>query len=256
MSTPPNPYRPPSPAPVGPPVPPPYGAPVPPPYGAPAPPPAPPGYGPPPAYGQPAPPAPPGYGPPPAYGQQSYGQQPYGQQPYGQQPPPGPYGQPGPGPYGQPGPGPYGQPGPGPYGQPSPGPYGQPQPAPTTPTAPAARRGIRSKLRIVGVVGGCVALAVGYFVAGPSVSSAKPGDCVRASGSRDVEIVKCTDSKANYRVLSKFEGTTDVTRCNQTPQTTSTVSGQSGRRWNKKRYVLCLGSLTPAITGVPPVKKS
>ncbi|MFE7530776.1 hypothetical protein ACFU7Y_34440 [Kitasatospora sp. NPDC057542] len=226
MSTPPNPYGPPSPAPVGPPgappygapVPPSYGAPAPPPYGAPAPPPAAP-YGPPPAYGQPAPPAPPGYGPPPAYGQQ-----PYGQQPYGQQPPPGP--------------------------------YGQPQPAPATPAAPAAKRGIRSKLRIVGVVGGCVALAVGYFVAGPSVSSAKPGDCVRTSGSRDVEIVKCTDSKANYRVLSKFEGTTDVTRCKQTPQATSVVSGQSGRRWNKKRYVLCLGPLAPATTGVPPVKKS
>ncbi|MFJ9445513.1 hypothetical protein ACIRRH_27160 [Kitasatospora sp. NPDC101235] len=226
MSTPPNPYGPPSPAPVGPPGAPPYGAPAPPPYGAPAPPPAAP-YGPPPAYGQPAPPAPPGYGPPPAYGQQ-----PYGQQPYGQQPPPGPYGQPGP------------------------GPYGQPQPAPATPAAPAAKRGIRSKLRIVGAVGGCVALAVGYFVAGPSVSSAKPGDCVRTSGSRDVEIVKCTDSKANYRVLSKFEGTTDVTRCQQTPQATSVVSGQSGRRWNKKRYVLCLGPLAPATTGVPPVKKS
>ncbi|MGW3075243.1 LppU/SCO3897 family protein [Kitasatospora sp. NPDC001132] len=223
MSTPPNPY---GPAPVGPPAAPPYGAPVPPPAGP---------YGPPPAYGQPTPPAPPGYGPPPAYGQPPHGQQPYGQQPYG-----------------QPGPNPYGQ-------QPGPNPYGPPQPAPAMPPtapAPAAKRGIRSKLRVVGLVGGCVALAVGYFVAGPSVSSAKPGDCVRASGSRDVEIVKCTDSKANYRVLAKFEGTTDVTRCKQTPQTTSAVSGKSGRRWNKKRYVLCLGPLTPATTGVPPVKKS
>ncbi|MFG2904215.1 hypothetical protein ACGF13_04005 [Kitasatospora sp. NPDC048286] len=223
MSTPPNPY---GPAPVGPPAAPPYGAPVPPPAAP---------YGPPPAYGQPTPPAPPGYGPPPAYGQPPHGQQPYGQQPYG-----------------QPGPNPYAQ-------QPGPNPYGPPQPAPAMPPtapAPAAKRGIRSKLRIVGLVGGGVALAVGYFVAGPSVSSAKPGDCVRASGSRDVEIVKCTDSKANYRVLAKFEGTTDVTRCKQTPQTTSAVSGKSGRRWNKKRYVLCLGPLAPATTGVPPVKKS
>ncbi|MFE4362209.1 hypothetical protein [Kitasatospora sp. NPDC056800] len=223
MSTPPNPYGPPSSAPVGPPAAPPYGAPVPPPAAP---------YGPPPAYGQPAPPPPPGFGPPPAYGQQPNGQPPYGQQPYGQ-PAPGPYGQ-----------------------QPPPRPYGYPQPAPPVQPAPAAKRGIRSKLRIVGVVGGCLALAVGYFVAGPSVSSAKAGDCVHASGSRDVEIVKCTDTKANYRVLSKFEGTTDVTRCQQTPQTTSAVSGKSGRRWNKKRYVLCLGPLAPATTGVPPVKKS
>ncbi|MFI2607963.1 hypothetical protein [Kitasatospora sp. NPDC018619] len=234
MSTPPSPYGPPPAAPVGPPAAPPYGAPVPPPAAP---------YGPPPAYGQPAPQGPPGYGPPPAYGQQPYGQPPNGQPPYGQPP----YGQP---PYGQQ---PYGQPGPNPYGQQQPPahPYGPPQPA------PAAKRGLRSKLRIVGVLGGCVALAVGYFVAGPSVSSAKPGDCVQASGTRDVEIVKCTDSKANYRVLAKFEGTTDMTRCRQTPQTTSVVSGKSGRRWNKKRYVLCLGPLAPAATtGVPPVKKS
>lgn len=227
MSTPPNPY---GPAPVGPPAAPPYGAPVPPPAAP---------YGPPPAYGQAAPPAPPGYGPPPAYGQPPHGQQPYGQQPYG-----------------QPGPNPYAQPGPNPYAQQPPGPYGPPQPAPAAAPAPAAKRGIRSRLRIVGLVGGGLALAVGYFVAGPSVSSAKPGDCVRASGSRDVEIVKCTDTKANYRVLAKFDGTTDTTRCKQTPQTTSTVSGKSGRRWNKKRYVLCLGPLAPATTGVPPVKKS
>lgn len=101
------------------------------------------------------------------------------------------------------------------------------------------------------MVGGCLALAVGYFVSGPSVSSAKPGNCVRVSGTRDVEIVKCTDTKANYRVLSTFGDTTDVNRCRQTPQTTSAVSGKSGRRWNKKRYVLCLGPMTPAGAPLP-----
>ncbi|WP_051709328.1 LppU/SCO3897 family protein [Streptomyces sp. NRRL S-350] len=219
MSTPPNPYGPPHPAPVGAPAAQPYGAPVPPPAAP---------YGPPPAYGQPSQPAPPGYGPPPSYGYPQPGQPSYGQQPYGQQPPAGPYG----------------------YPQPA-----APAPAPVAP-APAKKGGAKAKLKAVGLLGGCAALAVGYFVAGPSVSSAKPGDCVRVSGSRDVEIAKCTDPKANYRVLSKFEGTTDVNRCKQTPQTTSAVSGKSGRRWNKKRYVLCLGPLTPATTGVPPVKKS
>ncbi|MFJ8627542.1 hypothetical protein ACIRD3_32545 [Kitasatospora sp. NPDC093550] len=218
MSTPPNPYGPPHP---GPPGAQPYGAPVPPPANP---------YGAPPAYGQPPQPAPAGYGAPPSYGQPPYGQAPYGPpqpQPYGQQPAAGAYG----------------------YPQPA-------APAPGTPTAPAKKLGTKSKLKAVGLVGGGIALVVGYFVAGPSVSSAKPGDCVRVSGSRDVEIVKCTDSKANYRVLSKFEGTTDVNRCKQTPQTTSAVSGKSGRRWNKKRYVLCLGPMTPATTGLPPVKKS
>ncbi|MFH8380027.1 hypothetical protein ACH4E7_03655 [Kitasatospora sp. NPDC018058] len=191
-------------------------------------------YGPPP----PAPAAPAGFGPPPpAYGQPAYGQQPYAQAPYGQAP------------YGQPQP--YAQ-------QPPAGAYGYPQPGPT-PAAPPAKRSVRSKLRIVGAAGGCVALAVAYFVAGPSVSSAKVGDCVQVSGYSDIEIVKCTDSKANYKVLAKFTGTTDVNRCQQTPQTTRTVYGKSGRRWNTNRYVLCLGSLAPTApttTGYPPVKKS
>ncbi|MFI9360158.1 hypothetical protein ACIG5E_03705 [Kitasatospora sp. NPDC053057] len=206
------------------------------PYGPP--PPAAPGYGPP----------PPAYGAQPPYGRQPaapqpYPQNPYAQNPYAQAPQPQPQPQP-----------PYGQQAP--YGQQQPaGPYGYPQPAPVAATPPA-KRGARSKLRIAGLIGSCAVLAGGYFLSGPSVSSAKPGDCVRVSGSRDVEIVNCTDSKANYKVLSKFTGTTDVSRCRQTPQTTSAVSGKSGRRWNKKRYVLCLGPLTPTTGGYPPVKKS
>ncbi|MFF4814653.1 hypothetical protein ACFY2K_08705 [Kitasatospora sp. NPDC001309] len=208
-------------------------------------------------YGPP-PPAAPGFGPPPpGYAQAPYGgppaQQPYAPGPYGGPPPSPqpPYGQP---PYGQP---PYPQPphGQAPYGpQPPAGPYGYPQPGAAA-AAPPAKRGARARLRIAGAVGGCVVLAGAYFFSSPNVSSAKPGDCVRVSGSRDVGIVKCTDSQANYKVLSKFTGTTDVTRCRQTPQTTSAVSGKSGRRWNKTRYVLCLGPLTPT-TGYPPVKKS
>ncbi|MBV6698779.1 hypothetical protein [Kitasatospora aureofaciens] len=205
-------------------------------------------FGPPPQYGPP--PQAPQYGPPPQYGAQPYGPPP---QVPAQPGPPG-YGPPPPA-YGQPQQQPYGQPAPPPYGHPAPpaGPNGYPQPAAPA-TGPAGKRSIRSRLKLVGVVLSAIVIAVGYFVSGPSVSSAKPGDCVRVGGSRDVEIVKCTDSKANYRVLSKFDDTTDTNRCRQTPGTTSTVSGKSGRRWNKKRYVLCLGPLRPA--GVPPVGTS
>ncbi len=216
MSTPPSPYGPPpgyGPAPV----PPPYGAPAPPPYGAPQPAPA--GWGapPPPGYGYPAGPAPQAA---PPYPQAAH--------------PPGPY---------PPAPGPQG-----PYGQASP--HGYP-PVAAPPGPPAKGRG-KARLKAVGLVLGVIALIIGYFVTGPSVSSAKAGDCVKAAGSRDVSVVKCTDSKANYKVLAKFESTTDTTRCRETAGTTSTVSGKSGRRWNKKRYVLCLGPLT----GTPPAKKS
>ncbi|MEV0190348.1 hypothetical protein AB0I39_17645 [Kitasatospora purpeofusca] len=203
---------------------------MPPPYGSPQPVPA--GYG--------APPPPPGYGYPAApQAAQPHPQPVHPQGPY----PPAPYPQ---APYGQ---APYPQAqAPGPYGPASP--HGYPAPAPQ-PGPPAKGRG-KARLKAVGLVLGVIALIVGYFVTGPSVSSAKAGDCVKASGSRDVSVVKCTDSKANYKVLAKFESTTDAGRCRETAGTTSTVSGKSGRRWNKKRYVLCLGPLA----GVPPVKKS
>lgn len=203
-------------------------------------------YGPPPRYGPPPPAA--QYGPPPGYGAQPYGP-----------PPPQVPAQPGPPGYGPPPPA-YGAPqqpygGPPQPAQPYPpaGPYGHPQPAPAA-GAPGGKRTTRSKLKAVGVLIAAAVVGGGYLFSGPSVSSAKPGDCVRVSGTRDVEIVKCTDSKANYRVLSKFEDTTDTNRCRQTPQSTSAVSGKSGRRWNKKRYVLCLGPLKPA--GTAPVGAS
>ncbi|MFJ8431806.1 hypothetical protein ACIQ9P_10930 [Kitasatospora sp. NPDC094019] len=216
MSTPPSPYGPPPGYGPGP-APQPYGPPAPTPYGQPQPVPA--GYG--------APPPPPGYGYPAA---------PQAAQPYPPQPGPYPAAPP-----------PYPQ-APGPYGPPSP--HGYP-PAAAQP-GPAAKGRGRARLKAVGLVLGVIALIVGYFVTGPSVSSAKAGDCVKTSGTRDVSVVKCTDSKANYKVLAKFDSTTDTGRCREAAGTTSTVSGKSGRRWNKKRYVLCLGPLA----GVPPVKKS
>ncbi|CAN3981890.1 LppU/SCO3897 family protein [Kitasatospora purpeofusca] len=223
MSTPPGPYGPPpgygaAPQPYGPPAPQPYGQPQP----------VPAGYG--------APPPPPGYGYPAApqaaqpYPQPGHPQPVHPQGPY----PPAPY--------------PQAPQAPGPYGHASP--HGYPPAAP--PPGPAAKGRGKARLKAVGLVLGVIALIVGYFVSDPSVSSAKAGDCVKASGSRDVSVVKCTDGKANYKVLAKFEATTDTGRCRETAGTTSTVSGKSGRRWNKKRYVLCLGPLA----GVPPVKKS
>ncbi|MGW6917320.1 LppU/SCO3897 family protein [Kitasatospora sp. NPDC054939] len=243
-------------------------------------------YGPPPGYGYPpAQPAPQPYGAPPAppYGQPPHGQPPYGQPPYGAPqpvpvgPPPAGYGQP-PAPpgYGYPAAPPPVQPAP-PYGQPpaygqQPPPYGPPpgygQPPGPGPVAgpphavPAmqesGKKGMsgKTKLKIVGVVVGLGALGVGYLVLGPSVSSADVGDCVKVAGSAssDVDVVKCSDAKATHKVLAKHTGTTDTTRCTQTPGVTASISGKSGGRKSKSktRYVLCLGPVSP--TGVP-VKK-
>lgn len=228
-----------------PPAPQPYGAPQPPPaYGAPAPGgyPAPP---PPPAYGYPSAPAPaphaPGYGQPPVQGQPPYGPPPG----YGQQPPPPPYGgAPG---YGQP------QPYPGPPGALAAPPAPAPFPAPLPPQTPA-RKGMsgKLKLKIAGAVVGVAVLGIGYLVLGPSVSSAGVGDCVKLSGSSSVDVVKCGDAKATHKVLAKHTGTTDTARCTQTVGSTASVSGRSGSRKHKTRYVLCLGPVAP---GAAPVKK-
>ncbi|MFJ1705326.1 hypothetical protein [Kitasatospora sp. NPDC088346] len=200
----------------------------------------------------------------PQYGAQPYGAPPYGPptgpQPYGTPPPPG-YGAPVPPPgYGQPG---YGQPGYGQPGFPPPGhgpqpqqlppqgfaPQGYPQPAPAP---PKPRRPLRFWFRTVGVSLGLVVLVVGLFVGGSSPAKASVGDCVHSTGRNSLDKVACTDPKADYTVLSRFNDTTDTARCAKTPGTTAQYWGSSGRRWHKKKYVLCLGPRT--ATG--PAKKS
>ncbi|MFC8452330.1 hypothetical protein [Kitasatospora sp. NPDC057223] len=195
----------------------PYGQPQ---YGYPPPaqpygqPPATPGYGQPPApgYGYPAAPVPPQPGPP------AYGQQPQGFGAPGYPPPGGP-----------------------PPGVPQPG-WGQQPPPPST----ARRVGKRVVLKIVGLGVGVIVLIIGYLVAGPSVSSASVGDCVHTSGVSKVDIVKCTDTKAQYKVVAKYSGTTDTSRCDTHPESTASVWGKSGRRSSQTKYVLCLGPLDGA----------
>lgn len=145
------------------------------------------------------------FGPPgqPGPGDQNpYGQQPpYGgppQQPYGGQPPyPGPPQQPG---WGQ-------QPPMGPMGpQPYPGQMGYLQP----------RRRKKWPWIVGGVVAVVVVLAVvGYFVSKDDASNAKVGDCI-TSDERS-KITDCDKSDAVFRVVGKFEDTSDTSRCD-TPE--------------------------------------
>ncbi len=199
--------------------------------------------------------------PPNPYGQPQYGYpppaQPYGQPPatpgYGQPPAPG-YGypaapvppQPGPPAYGQQQPG-FGAPG---YPPPA-GPPGAPQPGwgQQPPPSAARRVGKRIALKIVGLVVGVIVLIIGYLVVGPSASSASVGDCVHTSGISSVDIVKCSDAKAQYKVVAKYSGTTDTSRCDAHPESTASVWGKSGRRTSKKKYVLCLGPMDGAAPG-------
>ncbi|MFC9328348.1 hypothetical protein [Kitasatospora sp. NPDC057015] len=205
------------------------------------------------------------------YGQPQYGYPPQAPQPYGQPPAPGygpPPAAPGFGPPPPPAPG-YGYPGgpvppqpgppPPPYGQPGfppPGggqipPGGQPGWGQVVPQPPR-RGGGKLAFKIIAAVVGVIVLIVGYFVVGPSVSSASVGDCVKTSGVTDVDIVKCTDAKAQYKVIAKYTGTTDTSKCEANPESTASVWGKSGRRSSRKTYVLCLGPLNGATPGASP----
>ncbi len=97
-------------------------------------------------------------------------------------------------------------------------------------------------------------LVVGFFVSDSSPAKAAVGDCVHSTGRNDLDKVACTDPKADYVVLSRFNNTTDTTRCTKTPGTTAQYWGSSGRRWHKKKYVLCLGPKSRPTTTTAPKK--
>ncbi|MCF2532182.1 LppU/SCO3897 family protein [Yinghuangia soli] len=134
-------------------------------------------------------------------------QNPYGQQqPYGGQPQQ-PYGQPQQQPYpGQPQQ-PYGQqpyPG-GPMpGGPMPGAYGQPP-----------RRRKKWPFIVGGIIAAIVVLGVvGYFLGKDDATNAGVGDCLTAAkDADDMKKIGCDSESAKWRVIEKFEDTTDGKKC-------------------------------------------
>ncbi|GAU66746.1 translation initiation factor IF-2 [Streptomyces sp. NBRC 110611] len=183
------------------------------------------------------------------YGQAPYPQQPYGQQPYGQSPyPPAPAPQP---PYGQPPQGGY------PYPQQPQAPYGPPQPqpgypvppqqphmqggAPVPPPQPAKRRSVKGILRGIGAVVAVIVVAVAWFSSQDNASSAEAGDCVHKSSSSlddGLEVVDCSDTKAQYKVTAVHNGTSDTSVCPAGEP--SYVKTTHRRRRADTAMVLCL----------------
>lgn len=163
--------------------------------------------------------------PPPPQGQAPYppqgGQPPQGQAPY----PP------------QPG---FPQQGQAPY-PPQPGAGFPPPPAPP---APAGKRIGKKALRIIGVIVVAVIIALvkfgaGWFLSRNDAETTSVGSCMHNDGtmsSPDLKDVDCSSDKAEYKVVEKFDGSTDEDKCqNVTDATISYVQYGGGHN-----VVLCL----------------
>ncbi|WP_405012437.1 hypothetical protein [Kitasatospora sp. NBC_01539] len=149
-----------------------------------------------------------------------------------------PYGQPAADPsaqgaYGQPAPG---QPAPG-YASPGqlPGGYAQAVP-PAAPKKGKAKKIIAGVITFVVIIG--VKVAVGDLLSDDPVH-AKPGQCVKVSGSDnnpDVKTLDCGDAAANYKVLSVVDNSFDPQACESVEGYTAGLAQQLG----SEKFVLCL----------------
>ncbi|UGY91050.1 LppU/SCO3897 family protein [Streptomyces gobiensis] len=172
-------------------------------------------------YGQPGGPQP-GQ---PQYGYPQQGQPPYGQQPYPGQPQ---YGQPG-----MPPPGGIPQQG----GYPAPG-----APVPPPPQPQRNKPGFRSIMRGIAIVGGVIALGLGWWISRDTVSAseAKAGDCIAQQGESTrskAEVVDCDDTKAAYKVAERHDGAHDCDRERY-------AQYQESRRPTGVKFTLCMTPLS------------
>ncbi|MET9731796.1 hypothetical protein ABZZ79_14415 [Streptomyces sp. NPDC006458] len=135
---------------------------------------------------------------------------------------------------------PAGAPQPGQPGVPPQQPYGMPgQGAPVPPPAPA-KRFSKKLLRIAGFIVIAIIIAVLKWQFGKTdAETTSVGACLHNKGSMtqaDLETVDCTSSNAEYKVIEKFDDTSDTDKCN-TVKETEVAYYQTGEGHD---VVLCL----------------
>ena len=112
------------------------------------------------------------------------------------------------------------------------------------PAAPA-RRSKRRQLIILSVFLVAVVAFFGFVYAASrhNPGSAKAGDCVRQTGANAVQVVDCTDARAEFKVVGRVEDKTEVdaslNACDPFADLGATQAFWSGPA-GKTGYVLCL----------------
>lgn len=120
--------------------------------------------------------------------------------------------------------------------------------APPPPAPSSGRRGlgIKNILKIIGVVIALIVFAIVYFTSQDDAENAKVGDCMHNSGSTitpDLEVVKCGDTKADYKVVEVHADTTDRKLCEGKSDVGYFEQTRGGRRSSGKQFVLCLNEI-------------
>ncbi|WP_419796428.1 LppU/SCO3897 family protein [Streptomyces fuscus] len=85
------------------------------------------------------------------------------------------------------------------------------------PPAPPARRVNKKVLRIVAFIVVAILIAVGKWYLGKTdAESASVGSCMKNEGTQfkpDLKTVDCSGSDAEYKVVEKFDNTSDDSKC-------------------------------------------
>ncbi|WP_438303498.1 LppU/SCO3897 family protein [Streptomyces sp. HUAS TT11] len=117
-------------------------------------------------------------------------------------------------------------------------------PAPVPPQPGPAKRGGKKALRIVGIIVVALIVAgikfgIGWFMSETDAETTSVGSCMHNAGtesSADLKEVDCSSSEAQYKVVQKFDGSSDENKCqNVEAATISYIQSGGGHD-----VVLCL----------------
>ncbi|GHD85154.1 LppU/SCO3897 family protein [Streptomyces naganishii] len=123
-------------------------------------------------------------------------------------------------------------------------PFPQQQGAPVPPPPAPAKPGRKNALRIVGsivvlIIAAAVKFGIGWWASETDAETTSVGACMHNDGTEtnaDLNEVDCSSSKAQYKVVQKFDGSTDENKCKAVSDATISYV-QTGTGHN---VVLCL----------------